>query len=183
MRAKRAIVNIERRSARSTLIQLATCSAVIQNLAVRNHGFPSKLHHEVPAWVEPGSLFHIRIGLDRDHVQRPLTDTSLATSLLESARRYEKSQRWHIILFLLMPDHLHALLSFAQDEAMSKVIGQWKHYQSHQYGIIWQENYFDHRLRDDERGEQLSAKVNYIRNNPVVAGLCPCPENWPWVIG
>src|SRR5438874_12249805 len=29
-----------------------------------------------------------------------------------------------------------------------------------------------HRLRDDERGEQLQAKVNCIRQNPVVAGLC-----------
>ena len=66
---------------------------------------------------------------------------------------------------------------------MSKIVGDWKHFQSRQYRIVWQEGYFDHRLRDDERGEQLSAKMHYIRQNPVVAGLCARAEDWPWVIG
>jgi hypothetical protein len=46
----------------------------------------------------------------------------------------------------------------------------------------WQTGYFDHRLRADERGEQLSAKMNYIQQNPVAAGLCAKAENWPWFI-
>jgi len=45
--------------------------------------------------------------------------------LLNSARFDEAKQRWHITLFLLMPDHLHALLSFASDQSMSKIVGQW----------------------------------------------------------
>jgi hypothetical protein len=36
-------------------------------------------------------------------------------------------------------------------------------------------------LRDDERGEQLTAKIEYIRRNPVVAGLCARPEDWRWI--
>jgi REP-associated tyrosine transposase len=146
------------------------------------HGFPSKLHHEVPSWVENGALFHIRIALDRETEQSALTEPRLAQSLLESARFYEAKQRWHITLFLLMPNHLHALLSFAIDQSMSKIVGDWKHFQSRKHGIKWQEGYFDHRLRDDERGEQLSAKINYIRRNPVVAGLCAKAEDWPWII-
>ena len=47
---------------------------------------------------------------------------------------------------------------------------------------MWQEGYFDHRLRSDERGTQVSAKLNYIRENPVAAGLCVRAEGWPWVI-
>jgi hypothetical protein len=47
---------------------------------------------------------------------------------------------------------------------------------------MWQERYFDHRLRSDERGTQFSAKLNYIRQNPVAAGLCTRAEDWPWVI-
>lgn len=81
-----------------------------------------------------------------------------------------------------MPDHIHTLLSFQRDASMSRVIGDWKHFNSHKYGILWQEGYFDHRLRDDERGDQLSTKINYIRNNPVAAALCPRPEDWPWWI-
>jgi hypothetical protein len=48
--------------------------------------------------------------------------------------------------------------------------------------VTWQEGYFDHRLRADERGEHLSAKMNYIRQNPVVAGLCEKSKDWPWTI-
>ena len=114
--------------------------------------------------------------------QSPLTAVPLAQTLLDSARFYEIKQRWHITLFLLMPDHLHALLSFASNESMSNVIGDWKHFQTRKHGIIWQEGYFDHRLRDDERAEQLSAKMNYIRQNPVVADLCASVEDWPWII-
>jgi putative transposase len=105
---------------------------------MRDHEFPSKLHHEVRHWVEPGALFHIRIALNREIEQRSLADPSLAPILLESARFYAKSKRWQIILFILMLDHLHALLSFARDEAMSKAVGDWKHFHSRRNDIIWQ---------------------------------------------
>jgi hypothetical protein len=78
-------------------------------------GFPSKLHHDVPPWVDPNALFHIRIRLDRDKEQTPLTDALLATTLLKSAEFYDSKFRWHIALFLLMPDHVHALLAFQRD--------------------------------------------------------------------
>ncbi len=90
--------------------------------------------------------------------------------------------RWHITLFLLMPDHVHALLSFPRDKSMSEVIRNWKRFHTRVNHAIWQEGYFDHRLRADEGGTQLSAKMNYIRQNPVAAGLCATAEDWPWVI-
>jgi REP element-mobilizing transposase RayT len=145
-------------------------------------GFPSKLHHTVPDWVEPGAIFHIRIALNRTKEHPALIASPIGESLMESAKFYEARERWYITVFLLMPDHIHALLLFQRDKAMSRVIGDWKHFQTHKHGIIWQEGFFDHRLRDDERGEELSAKINYIRNNPVVAGLCAKAGDWPWWI-
>jgi REP element-mobilizing transposase RayT len=146
------------------------------------HGFPSRLHHDVPHWVESGALFHVRVALDRQPEQRPLTEPTLARSILDSANFYQEKQRWYMTLFLLMPDHIHALLSFARDQPMSRVIGDWKHFHAYNHAVRWQEGYFDHRLRDDERGEQLLIKMAYIRQNPVVAGLCAKAEDWPWVI-
>ena len=163
-------------------MQLEALRRSIHNHTMLYRGFPSKLHHRVPHWVERGALFHIRIAIDREKDQRPLTTAPLAQALLNSARFYEGKQRWHITLFLVMPDHLHALLSFASDESMSEIVGDWKHFQSRKHGIIWQEGYFDHRLRDNERGEQLPAKMNYIRHNPVAAGLCTRAEDGPWII-
>jgi len=145
-------------------------------------GFPERLHHRVPHWVEPGALFHIRIRLEREKGQKALTDPALGQTILDSAKFYEAKMRWHITLFLLMPDHLHAVLSFARSESMSEVIRDWKRFHNRVNHVIWQEGYFDHRLRADERGTQLTAKLNYIRQNPVVAGLCARAEDWPWVI-
>jgi len=132
-------------------------------------GFPATLHHEVPPCVEPGALFHIRVAIDCEKEQQPLTEPTLAQGLLDSARFYEFRQRWYITLFLLMPDHLHALLSFARDQSMSSVIGDWKHFQAHKHAIEWQAGYFDHRLRNDEwraalsQGKLHSPKSRYGR--------------------
>jgi REP element-mobilizing transposase RayT len=139
-----------------------------------HHG---KLHHKTPGWVPSAARFHIRIRLDG--AQRPLTDAQVAPELLDSAAFYHEHQRWYAWLFLLMPDHLHAVLSFPIDAAMSGVIGDWKRYQAGRHGIVWQEGYFDHRLRNED---QAAEKYHYIRMNPVRQDLCRAPEEWPWVV-
>jgi putative transposase len=48
-----------------------------------------------------------------------------------------------------MPDHLHTMISFPLDQRMSDVVGKWKSYNKRKYRIIWQEGYFDHRIRND----------------------------------
>lgn len=144
-------------------------------------GFPRRLHHEVPGWVKSGTLFHIRIATDRRHVSQPLIEPKVAVQIMHSVAHYEDQGRWHAILFLVMPDHLHAVLSFAPDRALSRVIADWKGFHARKNGIRWQEGFFDHRLRNDERGGQLQLKCAYIRRNPVAAGLCKVAEEWPWV--
>ena len=145
-------------------------------------GFPERLHYRVPHWVEPGALFHVRIALDREKEHKALIHPPVAQSILDSAKFYEARLRWHITLFLLMPDHLHLLLSFARDQSMSEVIRGWKRFHARANDVMWQEGYFDHRLRPDEPGAQLVAKLNYVRRNPVAAGLCATAGDWPWVI-
>ena len=107
-------------------------------------GISFQLHHDVPHWVEPNSVFYIRIRLDRDKQQTPLTDALLATTLLKSAEFYDSRSRWNIALFLLMPDHFHALLAFQRDGSMSRAIGDWKHFHARTNRIEWQEGFFDH---------------------------------------
>jgi REP element-mobilizing transposase RayT len=144
-------------------------------------GFPRRLHHEVPGWVESGAIFHVRIASDRIKQEASLTTPKLAEAILTSVQAYEEQFRWYMKIFVLMPDHLHMLVSFAPDKSMSRVVGDWKRFHARKNHVAWQEGYFDHRLRNDERGEQLSAKVEYIRRNPVTAGLCARVENWPWL--
>ena len=81
-----------------------------------------------------------------------------------------------------MLHHVHAVLSFPRDKSMSEVIRDWKRFHMRTYRVIWQAGYFDHRLRADERGTQVSAKLKCIRENPVAGDFCARAEDWPWVI-
>ena len=137
--------------------------------------YPGKLYHRVPSWVETGAIFHIRI-----RSQKPnLILSRNATAMLESAEFSHRENRWFVRLFLLMPDHLHALLQFPPNETMSQVVGDWKRYQKTQLRIVWQEGFFDHRIRN---GDEYPKKAAYVRLNPVRAELCDQPEEWEWVL-
>ncbi len=106
-----------------------------------------------------------------------LTEPTLAAAVLDSVAFYHRTERWHCRLFLLMPDHVHALIVFPPDKIMSTVLGAWKSYVTKQHGVSWQRGYFDHRLRN---ADSYDAKATYIRQNPVVKNLCPTADDWPW---
>ncbi len=91
---------------------------------------------------------------------------------------YQQKQRWHVHLLLLMPDHIHALISFPQAQNMETVMRAWKHYLAKENDIRWLRDFFDHRIRQDE---SLEEKAAYIRNNPVRGGLIKTPEEWSYV--
>ncbi|MFA6042444.1 MAG: transposase [Patescibacteria group bacterium] len=42
---------------------------------------------------------------------------------------------------------------------------------------IWQPSFYDFNIHSDNK---LRQKLAYIHNNPVTAGLCKNPEDWPW---
>jgi hypothetical protein len=46
-----------------------------------------------------------------------------------------------------------------------------------QTSALWQQEFFDHVLRSAESHDQ---KWQYVRDNPVRAGLVNDPDQWPW---
>jgi putative transposase len=78
--------------------------------------------------------------------------------------------------WLLMPDHLHLLVSFSV--STDTTLGMWvkamKRFVAARE-FKWQRGYFDHVLRSDESRSQ---KWEYICMNPVRAGLVDAPEEW-----
>ena len=84
-----------------------------------------------------------------------------------------------------MPDHLH-LFARPRTEAIALAgwVRNWKAFSSrrlaHAIGHqppLWQPDYFDHFLRS---AESYSEQWEYVRHNPVRAGLVARPEDWPW---
>lgn len=135
------------------------------------------MDHVVPGWLQGSPRYFVTICAN-ERGKNQLCQPDVAQTVIAAAEYYHVRKRWHILLFLLMPDHLHALVSFPKVESMQQVIRTWKHYLAKQHHIEWQRDFFDHRLRNDESHAE---KIEYIRQNPVRAGLVTLPEQWPYV--
>jgi REP element-mobilizing transposase RayT len=98
-----------------------------------------------------------------------------------SAQRFH---RWAIGKYVVMPDHVHF---FARPEheakSLSDFVRDWKKWTSRELTKtgaaqpVWQNEFFDHVLRSSE---SYSEKWEYVRQNPVRAGLVAEPERWPY---
>ena len=109
----------------------------------------------------------------------------IADEILECARQYHLRGKWRLVLFLVMPDHLHFIVRLPVGAdgdgtpSLSGVMRHWKHYVSEHYGVLFQKDFWDTRLRDDVH---LAEKFCYICNNPVRKGLCATARDWRHVI-
>ena len=135
-----------------------------------------QLSHETPSWVPSGSLFFITIGCRPRHLNQ-LCIPETAAFVIGSVRHRHHRGDWFVRIFLLMPDHLHALIAFPPGRHMPDVVQAWKRYLARLYGIRWQRGFFDHRVRNIQAWD---AKALYIRMNPVRAGLVKDARNWPY---
>mgnify|MGYP002379076393 CR=1 FL=1 len=135
-----------------------------------------RLHHDVPSWVSDDAIYHIRV---RARMPGGASLIEKAGILMDSARFYTERGAWSCYLLLVMPDHLHALLRFGRNDGMARTVGNWKRYHANRSGLCWQDGFFDHRIRSHA---EFSRSFAYIRNNPVVVGLCAQPDDWPWQI-
>jgi REP element-mobilizing transposase RayT len=134
------------------------------------------LPHETPSWVTDGSEYFITI-CTHPRGQNQLCHAEIAEQIRTAFWFYQSRGDLWVHLLLLMPDHLHAILSFNRDPGMQTSIKEFKKYTAKRLGIIWQRDFFDHRLR---AGESYAEKAWYIRMNPVRAGLIETPDEWPY---
>ena len=91
--------------------------------------------------------------------------------------------RWRLLAYCLMPNHVHLLI---ETPLANLGVGmQWLHGlyarefndRHGRSGHVFQGRYGAVRA---ERDEQLWGAAAYIAMNPVEAGLCKDPEEWPW---
>ncbi len=99
-----------------------------------------------------------------------------AEEVMKAAVTYHEIGRWHLRLFVLMPDHVHLMVSFPVAPGLGATVASWKSFTAKQSGFRWQTDFFEHRLRADESFDE---KAHYLRMNPVRAGLCTDWEDWP----
>jgi REP element-mobilizing transposase RayT len=112
-----------------------------------------------------------------------LREPRIAECVVESLRRGEGLGHYELHAYVVMANHVHALLTpkvvvadlmrslkrktAASANAMLRRAGQ----------RFWQDESFDHWCRDEA---EFARVRQYIEWNPVKAGLVKRPEEWPW---
>ena len=83
--------------------------------------------------------------------------------------------RYHLGEWVVMPNHVHALVSPHKDHSLNDILQSWKSFSAHEInkrekctGQLWQHESYDHIVRSPE---QLRHFERYIHNNPAKAGI------------
>jgi putative transposase len=83
--------------------------------------------------------------------------------------------------YVVMPDHVHLLISEPPQAPLSEAIKSLKQGVSRRLidaaDHFWQKRYYDFNIRDYS---QFQEKLRYIHRNPVARELCTRPEEWEW---
>jgi len=97
---------------------------------------------------------------------------------------WQQAHGWIVGRYVIMPDHLHLFCAPSEVEFPSLIawVRYWKMRVSRQWPWpdeqpIWQKSMWDRQMR---RGEHYGAKWQYVRENPVRAGLCADADEWPY---
>jgi len=117
--------------------------------------------------------------------ERVLAHPSIADIVVEAWQYAEALHGWLIGRYVIMPDHVHVFAGPARESAkdLSGFMQSWKRSTAIRIrkallgGFSWQREFFDHLMRSDESYAQ---KWEYVRLNPVRAGLVGDPAEWPY---
>lgn len=135
--------------------------------------------------VTPRSIFaDIEEILDRCNGTSDLTRPEIAEMLKEAIFYRESRGEWEMIEYVLMPNHVHLFFQLCEGRLMKTLIGfkRWTGRQAAEHldregERFWQCEWFDHWSRSPDEDERIA---EYIRRNPVKAGLVDTHEEWPY---
>jgi REP element-mobilizing transposase RayT len=119
------------------------------------------------------------------HRRPVLADPRIADILVQAWRHATSLHGWLIGRYVIMPDHVHFFASPLGEVAknLSGFLKYWKRSTAirlRKAGLgqfRWQREFFDHLLRNEE---SYAEKWEYVRHNPVRAGLVSDPSEWPY---
>ncbi len=112
--------------------------------------------------------------LDEGHGSCLLRDAA-CRGTVEEALRFFHGERHTLGRFVIMPNHVHAVVRPLGEQALKDILHSWKRFSArkinaalHRQGGLWQSESHDHIVRDDAELERIE---HYICQNPVKAGL------------
>jgi REP element-mobilizing transposase RayT len=113
--------------------------------------------------------------LDQGYGACELGNKRVAEMVKASLLRFDGERHW-LSAWVVMPNHLHLLLTPNLVWPLARIMKLFKSFTSHEAnrildrrGQFWMEDYFDRYVRNHEH---FMKAIRYIENNPVKAGLC-----------
>lgn len=105
---------------------------------------------------------------------------SNATLMAETLMHYRNQGRYALHAYVVMPDHVHALITPAPDVSLEKAIQLMKggfSFRLKSRSEVWERGHFDKRVSDRNA---YAACLNYIHHNPVVARIAETDSDYPF---
>jgi REP element-mobilizing transposase RayT len=140
-------------------------------------------------WAEQEELFRwyasrVDAYLDAGHGECFLQQPEIA-DLVANALRHFDGQRYQLHAWVVMPNHVHVVLWPRPPQTLSEILHSWKSFTGTRANkmlaragrAFWQKESYDHLIRDETDRARC---CEYTTANPVSAGLCQRPEDWPW---
>ena len=121
--------------------------------------------------------------LDQGYGSCYLREATVA-ELVQNALLFFDDQRYQLHAWCVMPNHVHVLFTALAGHELGKIVHSWKSFTANEAnrhlereGQFWQKEPYDRYIRNERHFRNA---VEYIENNPVKAGLCAMPADWPW---
>ena len=134
------------------------------------------LRHRIPEWVEHGSHWFITVCCQQRGC-KVLSNDTCHEAIIQALMTYQSQGRLCLKQEVTMPDHIHLIARFDQRHGLAGTIESLKRYLARKHGIEWQPGFFDHRIRSDKL---LRETIDYVRMNPVRAGLVQSADEWAY---
>ena len=119
--------------------------------------------------------------LDKSFGSAWLKDVRIA-EIVQNALLHFDNKRYRIHAWVIMPNHVHVLLTPCPGYALERILHAWKSYSAKAANRLldrsshfWQEDYLDRYIRNEDH---FFRAIEYIESNPVKAGLCEKCEDW-----
>jgi putative transposase len=115
--------------------------------------------------------------------RQPKLGTPSACAVFEgSLERTRHRYRFCVIGYVVMPEHVHLLVSEPEQSSLATALQALKQSVSRilalrQVEPFWQARYYDFNVWSEKKHVE---KLRYIHRNPVVRGLVEKPEQWQW---
>ena len=118
------------------------------------------------------------------HLRKPyLALDEVHAAFIAYSERAQRDFNIAVGRYVIMSDHIHLFVRGSQVFRLCPWVGRLKQALAKAAGLsrakrqLWEEGFFHHVLRSDE---SYSQKWNYVRENPVRAGLVKSAEDWPY---